>query len=170
MSVNVSSEQIYTSDLLDTVREALTDNGLGAELLELEITESLLMRDVDSTVETLNEFKQLGLAISIDDFGTGYSSLSYLTRFPIDTLKIDKSFVRDLHIDSDDAAICAAILAMARKLNLQVVAEGVEIEEQLAFLRGHGCHQIQGYLFSKPLPAAELEQLVLQQPAKTAIA
>ncbi len=159
VSVNISSEQIYTDELMDTVSNALTANRVSPELLELEITESLLMRDVESTVETLREFKELGLAISIDDFGTGYSSLSYLTRFPIDTLKIDKSFVQDLHIDSDDAAICAAILAMARKLNLNVVAEGVEISEQLEFLRGHGCHQIQGYLFSKPLPADELERL-----------
>ncbi len=170
VSVNISSEQIYTSNLLGTVQSAIAENGIGAELLELEITESLLMRDVDSTVETLEQFKELGLAISIDDFGTGYSSLSYLTRFPIDTLKIDKSFVRDLHIDSDDAAICAAILAMARKLDLKVVAEGVEIDEQLQFLRGHGCHQIQGYLYSKPLPADELERLVAGEAATSAIA
>jgi len=160
ISVNISSEQIYTHDLMETVTGAIAANEINASSLELEITESLLMRDVDSTVEQLQEFKELGLSISIDDFGTGYSSLSYLTRFPIDTLKIDKSFVRDLHIDSDDAAICAAILAMARKLNLNVVAEGVEIAEQLNFLRRHGCHQIQGYLYSKPLPADELERLV----------
>lgn len=170
VSVNISSEQIYTRNLLNTVRQTLKQNGVSAESLELEITESLLMRDVDSTVQTLNEFKELGLSISIDDFGTGYSSLSYLTRFPIDTLKIDQSFVRDLHIDSDDAAICAAILAMARKLNMNVVAEGVELEEQLKFLRSHGCNQIQGYLYSKPLPAAELEALILGKDKSSAIA
>ncbi|ANO50152.1 putative bifunctional diguanylate cyclase/phosphodiesterase [Woeseia oceani] len=170
VSVNISSEQIYTDDLLLTVKDAMASNTIGAESLELEITESLLMRDVDSTVQTLNEFKELGLAISIDDFGTGYSSLSYLTRFPIDTLKIDQSFVRDLHIDNDDAAICAAILAMARKLNLNVVAEGVEIDEQLQFLRGHGCNQIQGYLFSKPLPPAELLALIGDNVRKSAYA
>lgn len=170
VSVNISSEQIYTDNLMQTVKSALHENGIGAESLELEITESLLMRDVDSTIETLNKFKELGLSISIDDFGTGYSSLSYLTRFPIDTLKIDQSFVRDLHIDSDDAAICAAILAMARKLNLNVVAEGVELEEQLKFLRSHGCNQIQGYLYSKPLPAGDLEQLILSAERASAFA
>ena len=148
----------------------MASSSVGAESLELEITESLLMRDVDSTVDTLNEFKELGLSISIDDFGTGYSSLSYLTRFPIDTLKIDQSFVRDLHIDNDDAAICAAILAMARKLNLNVVAEGVEIDEQLQFLRGHGCNQIQGYLYSRPLPPADLQELVGDNIRKSAYA
>ncbi len=170
VSVNISSEQIYTDNLLQTVIDAMQENQVGAESLELEITESLLMRDIDSTVETLNEFKELGLAISIDDFGTGYSSLSYLTRFPIDTLKIDQSFVRDLHIDSDDAAICAAILAMARKLNLNVVAEGVEIDEQLQFLRSHGCNQIQGYLYSKPLPPADLERLMDEKAEKAVYA
>lgn len=169
VSVNISSEQIYNDDLMQTVKTAMSSNGIGPESLELEITESLLMRDIDSTIETLNSFKDLGLSISIDDFGTGYSSLSYLTRFPIDTLKIDQSFVRDLHIDSDDAAICAAILAMARKLNLKVVAEGVEIDEQLQFLRSHGCHQIQGYLYSKPLPAAELALLVDERKATEAV-
>jgi diguanylate cyclase (GGDEF)-like protein len=170
VSVNISSEQIYTDNLMQTVIDAMAKNQVGAESLELEITESLLMRDIDSTVETLNQFKELGLAISIDDFGTGYSSLSYLTRFPIDTLKIDQSFVRDLHIDSDDAAICAAILAMARKLNLNVVAEGVEIDEQLQFLRSHACNQIQGYLYSKPLPPDELEELIAAKVAKAAFA
>ncbi len=167
VSVNVSSEQTYTGDLMETVTSALASNGIDAGLLELEITESLLMRDIESTIACLNEFKELGLKISIDDFGTGYSSLSYLTRFPIDTLKIDKSFVRDLHIDSDDAAICAAIIAMARRLNLNVVAEGVEIAEQLQFLREQGCNQIQGYLYSKPLPPAELEQLLKSNHAMT---
>lgn len=167
VSVNVSSEQTYTGDLMETVTNALASNGIDAGLLELEITESLLMRDIESTIACLNEFKELGLKISIDDFGTGYSSLSYLTRFPIDTLKIDKSFVRDLHIDDDDAAICAAIIAMARRLNLNVVAEGVEIAEQLQFLRDQGCNQMQGYLYSKPLPPAELEQLLKSNHAMT---
>lgn len=160
VSVNISSEQIYTGDLVATVRNGIAKADIEPSSLELEITESLLMRDIQSTIITLNELKELGLSISIDDFGTGHSSLSYLKRFPIDTLKIDRSFVRDLHIDNDDAAICAAILAMARKLDLNVVAEGVELDEQLQFLRNHGCHQIQGYLYSRPLPAAELERLV----------
>jgi EAL domain-containing protein (putative c-di-GMP-specific phosphodiesterase class I) len=156
----MSSQQMYSDDLLLLVKENLTAARIRASSLELEITESLLMRDTESTVETLNELKALGIAISIDDFGTGYSSLSYLKRFPIDTLKIDKSFVQDLHIDNDDAAICAAILAMARRLDLNVVAEGVELNEQLQFLINHGCNQIQGYIFSKPLAAHDLEQFV----------
>jgi diguanylate cyclase (GGDEF)-like protein len=160
VSVNMSSQQMYSDDLLLLVKENLTAARIRASSLELEITESLLMRDTESTVETLNELKALGIAISIDDFGTGYSSLSYLKRFPIDTLKIDKSFVQDLHIDNDDAAICAAILAMARRLDLNVVAEGVELNEQLQFLINHGCNQIQGYIFSKPLAAHDLEQFV----------
>ncbi|MGB5247324.1 MAG: EAL domain-containing protein [Woeseia sp.] len=170
VSVNVSSEQIYTDELIETVTNALDANSVDAGLLELEITESLLMRDIDSTIACLNEFKELGLKISIDDFGTGYSSLSYLRRFPIDTLKIDRSFVKDLHVDGDDAAICAAILAMARRLNLNVVAEGVEIAEQLEFLRDHGCNQIQGYLYSKPLPADELEQMMEKAHAEISLA
>lgn len=170
VSVNMSSQQMYTDDLVKLVTGSLGSAGVSANLLELEITESLLMRDTDSTVEVLNELKSLGIAISIDDFGTGYSSLSYLKRFPIDTLKIDKSFVQDLHIDNDDAAICAAILAMARRLDLNVVAEGVEIEEQLMFLLSHGCHQIQGYLFSRPLPADELEAFAAEKLETGAVA
>jgi EAL domain-containing protein (putative c-di-GMP-specific phosphodiesterase class I) len=172
VSVNLSSQQMYTDDLVQLVTGSLANENVNANLLELEITESLLMRDTESTVEILMELKRLGISISIDDFGTGYSSLSYLKRFPIDTLKIDKSFVQDLHIDNDDAAICAAILAMARRLDLKVVAEGVEIEEQLNFLLSHGCHQIQGYLISRPLPADELERFARkhQEIAASAIA
>jgi EAL domain-containing protein (putative c-di-GMP-specific phosphodiesterase class I) len=125
------------------------------------------MRDIDDTIDALNALKDFGIGVSIDDFGTGYSSLSYLKRFPIDALKIDRSFVQDLHRDADDAAICAAILAMAHKLDLKVVAEGVELEEQLDFLRRHDCQQIQGFLFSKPLPATEFEALVLAQSNRT---
>lgn len=161
VSVNVSSQQMHSGDLVAVVKDAVSGVGIRAQLLELEITESLLMRDVEETIEALTRLKKLGVGLSVDDFGTGYSSLSYLKRFPIDILKIDRSFVQDLHRDSDDAAICAAILAMAKKLDLEVIAEGVEIEEQLAFLRHHGCDQIQGFLFSKPLAADEFEALVL---------
>ena len=161
VSVNVSSQQMYSDDLVALVKSAVADAGIRPNLLDLEITESLLMRDIEATIEALNTLKDLGVTLSVDDFGTGYSSLSYLKRFPIDTLKIDRSFVRDLHRDADDAAICAAILAMARQLDLKVVAEGVELDEQLDFLRLHNCRQIQGYLFSKPIPAEEFEALAL---------
>lgn len=161
VSVNVSSQQMYTDDLVALVKDVVADAGIRPGLLDLEITESLLMRDTDATVEALNALKEFGVTLSVDDFGTGYSSLSYLKRFPIDVLKIDRSFVQDLHRDADDAAICAAILAMARNLDLAVVAEGVEIEEQLDFLRRHNCKQIQGYLFSKPLAVEEFEALIL---------
>lgn len=161
VSVNISSQQIYSDDLVAIVKSAASDAGIAPGLLELEITESLLMRDNETTIEALNMLKDFGVRVSVDDFGTGYSSLSYLKRFPIDVLKIDRSFVQDLHRNSDDAAICAAILAMAHQLDLKVVAEGVELEEQLDFLRSHDCEQFQGYLFSKPLPVKEFEALVL---------
>ena len=137
----------------------VVDAIVGAEvhpnLLELEITESALLQDIDKTLVILKALKKSGISLSIDDFGTGYSSLSYLKRFPIDTIKIDRSFVKDLHKDTDDAAICAAILAMSTQLGLRVVAEGVETREQLEFLRRHGCHHIQGYLFGKPQSSEE---------------
>ncbi|MDH3511809.1 MAG: EAL domain-containing protein [Gammaproteobacteria bacterium] len=167
MSVNISGQQMYSDDLVAIVKSAATNASIRPEMLDLEITESLLMRDIDDTIEALRTLKEFGVSVSVDDFGTGYSSLSYLKRFPIDALKIDRSFVRDLHRDADDAAICAAILAMARKLDLKVVAEGVELEEQLDFLRRHDCQQIQGFLFSKPLPAREFEALVLAQSEQT---
>ncbi len=160
VSVNISSHQFNSDGLIDDVFDAISGAGIDALLLELEITESVLLRDADSTLLALRRLKQAGVSLSIDDFGTGYSSLSYLKRFPIDTLKIDRSFVKDLHCDPDDAAICAAILAMSRQLGLNVVAEGVESEEQLEFLRRHGCNQIQGYLCSKPLSADDFAAML----------
>ena len=159
VSVNVSSHQVSSDDLLETVKNTVLGTGIEPSKLELEITESMLMRDVDSTIETMVKLKKFGVGLSIDDFGTGYSSLSYLKKFPIDALKIDSSFVRDLQSDNDDAAICAAILAMARTLDLKVVAEGVELDAQVEYLRSHQCDQIQGYLFSKPIPASDFEAL-----------
>jgi diguanylate cyclase (GGDEF)-like protein len=155
VSVNISSHQFRDSGLIKDVFEAMTDAGIDASLLELEITESVLLQDVDKTLVELKALKDAGISLSIDDFGTGYSSLSYLKRFPIDTIKIDRSFVKDLHKDADDAAICAAILAMSTQLGLNVVAEGVETMEQLEFLRSHGCHHIQGYICSRPLSATQ---------------
>lgn len=161
VSVNVSSQQVYADDIAAMVSSTVAMAGIRPEQLELEITESMLMRDIESTIETLNELKSLGVGLAIDDFGTGYSSLSYLKRFPIDALKIDSSFVRDLQSDNNDAAICAAILAMAHKLDLKVVAEGVELATQADYLSAHNCDMIQGYYFSKPLPADVFRQFYL---------
>jgi diguanylate cyclase (GGDEF)-like protein len=167
VSVNISSHQFQSDSLIDDVLGAALGAGIDPKLLELEITESVLLQDAENTLVALNRLKRAGIALSVDDFGTGYSSLSYLKRFPIDTLKIDRSFVTDLHTDQDDAAICAAILAMAQQLGLNVVAEGVETKEQLEFLRHHGCDQIQGFLCSKPLSSDQFV-ILLREIAKTA--
>jgi len=166
VSVNISSHQFRDSGLVNDVMSAVSGAGILAEFLELEITESVLLHDVDKTLIELEALKDAGISLSIDDFGTGYSSLSYLKRFPIDTIKIDRSFVKDLHQDADDAAICAAILAMSKQLGLTVVAEGVETREQLRFLRSHGCDHIQGYICSKALSASDFFALLerLAQP------
>jgi diguanylate cyclase (GGDEF)-like protein len=161
ISINVSGQQLQSRKFLDHVSASIAKTGLQPDRLELEITESLFMQELPVAIAVLTQLRDLGVGISVDDFGTGYSSLSYLKRLPIDTLKIDRSFVSDLHRDDDDAAICAAILSMAKKLNLKVVAEGVEREEQLDFLRQHSCDFIQGYLYSKPLPVDEFENFAL---------
>lgn len=168
VSVNISSHQFRDSGLVGDVLDAVSAAGIKTTDLELEITESVLLLDVDKTLIELKSLKEAGLSLSIDDFGTGYSSLSYLKRFPIDTIKIDQSFVKDLHLDTDDAAICAAILAMSQQLGLNVVAEGVETREQLDFLRRHKCNHIQGYICSKPLPANEFFDLLLRLSGKAA--
>jgi diguanylate cyclase (GGDEF)-like protein len=160
IAVNVSVQQFAREDFVDSVLRALWEFGIKPQQLELEITESLLMRKVDDTTENLKRFSTAGLRLSIDDFGTGYSSLGYLRQFPVDALKIDRSFVKDLHTSADDAAICAAIIAMARELKLKVIAEGVENVEQLEFLRKHRCDQAQGYLISAPVPIADLQKLL----------
>jgi diguanylate cyclase (GGDEF)-like protein len=160
IAVNVSVQQFAREDFVDSVLRALWEFGIKPQQLELEITESLLMRNVDDTTKNMKRFSAAGLRLSIDDFGTGYSSLGYLRQFPVDALKIDRSFVKDLHTSGDDAAICAAIIAMARELKLKVVAEGVENVEQFEFLRKHRCDQAQGYLISAPIPVAELQKLL----------
>ncbi|MBF0414956.1 MAG: EAL domain-containing protein [Magnetococcales bacterium] len=161
MAVNLSVRQFRQRDLFDRVRMILQQTGLTPQLLELEITESMVMDNVESVIVTMTRLRSLGLFIAVDDFGTGYSSLSYLKRFPIHTLKIDQSFVRDLTFDSDDASIINAIIAMAKSLKLTVVAEGVETAEQLNFLRMEGCDEMQGYYFSKPLSAEEFTALLV---------
>ena len=165
VAVNISSQQLYQSDLQQTVMKALFEAGTKPSLLELELTESILMRDIEKTIRTLEYLKNTGITLAIDDFGTGYSSLSYLKRFPIDALKIDRSFVMDLEASNDGATICAAIIAMARQLGLTVIAEGVETAEQIDFLRSQDCDQIQGFLLSKPVSAQEYEQRFLENPA-----
>ncbi len=155
VAVNVSSCQFERGDLLKTVRRVLNESGLPAQALELEITEGLLLRDEPGILDQLLALRKLGVHLAIDDFGTGYSSLSYLKRFPIDSIKIDRSFVRDLVSDTDDAVLVRTIILMGQGLGLAVIAEGVESTEQLAFLNGQNCVMAQGYYFSPPLPPAE---------------
>lgn len=160
VAVNLSARQFYQQDLVASIRNVLDETGIAPHLLELELTESMMMNDVEQAVGILNDLKALGLHLSIDDFGTGYSSLSYLKRFPIDLLKIDQSFVRDITLDPDDAAIVVSIISLAHSLRLKVIAEGVETEAQLGYLQQHGCDFMQGYYFSRPLPAGECEQFL----------
>ncbi|ASK67658.1 diguanylate cyclase [Shewanella bicestrii] len=162
MAVNLSARQLK-ADIISTIEVALAVSGLPAKALELELTESMIMGNPQESVNILSKLKALGLTIAVDDFGTGYSSLSYLKRFPIDTLKIDREFVRDITNDPDDAAITSAIIALAHSLELNVVAEGVETQEQLNFLALQGCDQVQGFLLSKPLSAQDCLALLQQQ-------
>ena len=161
MAVNLSVRQFIQKELADSILAILERVGLAPEYLELEITEDLLLEHNQTNIATLTKLRNRGIHISIDDFGTGYSSLSYLKRLPIDTLKIDQSFLRDIENDPDNKAITSAIIAMAASLHLNVLAEGVETEEQLAFLRAQGCNEIQGFSFSQPLTAEEFQHLLV---------
>ncbi|MGD9943358.1 MAG: EAL domain-containing protein [Burkholderiaceae bacterium] len=158
LAVNLSAQQFRSRDLHESVGGVLAGAGLPAQLLELEITESTLMQNTEETLDTLRRLASSGVKISIDDFGTGYSSLAYLKRFPVDLLKIDRSFVRDIHTDPDDAAIVRAIVGLARSLGMAVVAEGVETAEQARFLRAAGCDEVQGFLFGSPMLPDEVER------------
>lgn len=158
--VNVSARQFREKNLVARVVKALADSGLEARYLELEVTESLIMQDVDLAVSTMNELQALGVQISIDDFGTGYSSLSSLKTFPVARLKIDKSFINDLAADENDQAVASAVISLGQKLNLRVIAEGVETDDQVAFLRKNNCDEMQGYHFSKPIGALEIEKML----------
>ncbi len=160
VSINVSSRQFRQGDLVETVADALDTFDLDPQFLEVELTEGTLIEDVELARETLRRLKEMGVRVSIDDFGTGYSSLSYLKRFPIDTLKIDQSFIDEITEDPDDAAISEAIVGLAQSLRLQVVAEGVETDEQLEYLRALGCDAVQGFIFSRPLPPESVEAFV----------
>ena len=152
IAVNLSARQFAHENLLQDVARVLDETGLDPAALEFEITESMMMHNPQHAVNVLSKLKAMGIHLSIDDFGTGYSSLSYLKRFPIDSVKIDRSFIRDIPGDADDATITQAIIAMAHGLRLKVIAEGVETTEQLHFLRDHGCDEMQGYYLSTPLP------------------
>ena len=164
VSVNISPRQFREKGLVDSVRAILAETGQPPRLLELEITESTLMQDAEETLEKLRQIADMGVRLAVDDFGTGYSSLSYLKRFPVHKLKIDQSFVRDLGVDRDDAAIVAAIIALARALELKVLAEGVETDAQFAKLANFGCVEFQGFLFSRPL-APENTEAIFRPPA-----
>jgi EAL domain-containing protein (putative c-di-GMP-specific phosphodiesterase class I) len=163
VSVNVSAHQFQDAELISKVTHALQESGLEARYLELEMTESLIMLDVQRAIKTMRELEAMGVQLSIDDFGTGYSSLSALKSFPIVRLKIDQSFVRHISNDQDDQAIATAVISLGHQLRLKVIAEGVETEEQLAFLRDNGCDEMQGYHFSEPVSPQEIQMLFERQ-------
>jgi EAL domain-containing protein (putative c-di-GMP-specific phosphodiesterase class I) len=160
VSVNVSSVEFRSDTFLDSLRAVLKDSGLNPCYLELELTESVLMQHAEASASALSGLKSIGVRLAVDDFGTGYSSLSYLKRFPIDSLKIDQSFVNDIITDADNATIVTAVISMAKSLRQRVIAEGVETEEQVAFLQAHACDEAQGYYFSKPVIAQEFAKLL----------
>ncbi|HVS30062.1 MAG TPA: EAL domain-containing protein [Thermoanaerobaculia bacterium] len=160
IAVNVSARQFQQPNVVSMIRDAIERSGFDPRYLEIEITESTAMADPDLTAEILLDLKNLGMSIAIDDFGVGHSSLSYLKRFPIDALKIDQSFVQDITRGGSDGAIVSAVIAMGKALNIRVIAEGVETPEQLRFLKEHGCYEFQGYLFSRPMPASALTEMI----------
>ena len=165
IAVNLSGRQFYSGKLASIVAEALATTGLDSGRLEVELTESMVMKNPTAAAASLSELKEMGISIAVDDFGTGYSSLAYLKRYPLDILKIDRSFVRDIVDDPDDAAITRAIIGMAKSLGMSVIAEGVETPEQLEFLRTNGCDVAQGYLLGKPVPAKDAEGFLKSRTA-----
>ena len=160
MAINLSARQFSDRGFLDMVTRVLGETGLAPQCLELEITESQVMRQTEGMIQLLNKLADMGVSLAIDDFGTGYSSLSYLKRLPIQKLKIDQSFIRDVTVDPNDAAIVVAIISMASSLDLETIAEGVETKGQLDLLRVKGCRTGQGFYFSMPVPARELYPLL----------
>jgi len=160
VAVNLSGQNFMQKNLAERIGKILTESGVHPDCLELELTEGVLMRNGEETVATLESLKAMGLSLAIDDFGTGYSSLSYLKRFRLDTIKIDRSFIQDIASDSDNAAIVTTIIALAESMKLKIVTEGVETEEQLRFLRGLGCHRMQGFLLDRPMPVCDMTMLL----------
>ncbi|ROH88309.1 EAL domain-containing protein [Pseudomethylobacillus aquaticus] len=169
IAVNLSTHQLHHSDMLAYVDKVYAETGFPLELLEFELTESVLMQRESEVINTLNKLRSKGISLAIDDFGTGYSSLSYLKSFPLDVLKIDRSFIEDIEKDEDDRAITATIIGMAHTLGMHVVAEGVETKEQLAFLRDHKCDMYQGYLYSPPVPVAQFVEMMRASLASEAV-
>jgi diguanylate cyclase (GGDEF)-like protein/PAS domain S-box-containing protein len=164
IAINVSALQFKQKELVDDIAARLREHGVSGDLLEIELTESLFMEDVNAVSKTLSRLRDLGISLAVDDFGTGYSSLSYLKRYPIDKIKIDRSFIRDVPGDPDDVAIALAIINLAHSLDLTVVAEGVENQTQLDFLKGHRCHGIQGFLVTRPLPPDDFQHWLASLP------
>jgi len=161
LAVNVSVRQFGRTDFVDQVRRVLLDTGARPSHLKLELTESTVLKDVEGTIAKMQALKLLGISFSMDDFGTGYSSLQYLKRLPLDQIKIDQSFVRDITSDANGAAIVQTIIAMTEALGLNVIAEGVETQAQKDFLDARGCHAFQGYFFGRPVPIEEFEQRLI---------
>lgn len=164
VAVNLSARQLRQEDIVESVANALADAGLEARWLEIELTESVVMQNLDTATHLLQRLKSLGVTLAMDDFGTGYSSLGYLRRFPFDALKIDRSFVQDITTEPEDALIAVAVIAMARSLGLRVIAEGVETEAQMHYLQGHRCDEMQGYFYCRPLPIPEIDDFLLKPP------
>jgi EAL domain-containing protein (putative c-di-GMP-specific phosphodiesterase class I) len=160
MAVNVSAVQLRDEGFLADLLSVLRDTGMDPHSLELEITESVLMNNIEDSVSILKAVRDIGMSVAVDDFGTGYSSLSYLRRFPLDSLKIDRSFLHKIHVAPDDSIIISAIIAMGRNIGLRVIAEGVETAEELAFLKANDCDEAQGYFFNRPAPAEEFVKLL----------
>jgi EAL domain-containing protein (putative c-di-GMP-specific phosphodiesterase class I) len=160
IAVNLSARQFAQPGLVREVARVLEETGLAPTSLEIELTESLVMVDVEAAIRIMGELKRMGVKLSIDDFGTGYSSLSYLRRFPVDVLKIDRSFVRDIASSEDDAAMVGAIIELARGLRMRVIAEGVETEAQLDYLKSRGCDEVQGHVYAKAVSGADVEAML----------
>ncbi|CAM5401836.1 EAL domain-containing protein [Thauera mechernichensis] len=164
VAVNLSAQQLAQQNIVSQISNAINDAGLAPEVIELELTETMLMRDIDRNIHTLIRLRDMGVRLSIDDFGTGYSSLNYLRQFPVNALKIDRSFVSDISAEGNEGKIASAIIGMAHSLGLEAIAEGVETEAQRSFLVAQGCHQLQGYLIGRPVPAGELAPRLRPRP------
>ena len=168
LAINISPRQFMLDDFAHRVKAQVEASGMAPALLELEITESMLLTSLDQVVEKMNVLSEMGFYIALDDFGTGYSSLSYLSTLPLNKLKIDQAFVRDIGGDKNDRVIVETIISMAQHLDMEVIAEGVEEKEQLDYLREHGCHQYQGYYFGKPVPADEFFRCWIEENPQSA--
>ena len=160
VAMNLSVKQLNQKDFISTLKKMLKETKCKPEWIELEVTESQIMTNPEEAIKILQRISELGIKLAVDDFGTGYSSLSYLKRLPINKLKIDRSFIKELPSDDEDASITKAVIALSKSLNLNVIAEGVEVQEQKDFLIENGCHNIQGYFFAKPMSNSDLENIL----------